>query len=175
MTRAPRRRAASSTASDAKCRRRRLRTGAKVGAHFRTGKQGEQAFHELDVQRVVQRHELRLGGLVARGFVDLGRKRQHRVRILAKRLRYALDLLAPTLARPRQAADYVEALAELQDSLGELNDAAVARERLGQLAPSRAQARTLARRIATTEDAMAARAGRQLDALTRRPRPWRPA
>lgn len=62
----------------------------------------------------------------ARSFAQLSPQRRHRVRILAKRLRYALDVMSVALpAEPTER--YVKALAELQDVLGELNDAAVAR------------------------------------------------
>jgi CHAD domain-containing protein len=65
----------------------------------------------------------------ARSFAQLSPQRRHRVRILAKRLRYALDVMSVALpAEP--TARYVKALAELQDVLGELNDAAVARSSL---------------------------------------------
>ena len=58
-------------------------------------------------------------------FVALPVEEQHRVRIRAKRLRYALDLFAVALpAKP--TARYVEKLADLQDQLGALNDAVVA-------------------------------------------------
>jgi CHAD domain-containing protein len=61
----------------------------------------------------------------ARSFTQLSPQRRHRVRILAKRLRYALDVMSVALpAEP--TARYVKALAELQDVLGELNDLAVA-------------------------------------------------
>jgi CHAD domain-containing protein len=54
------------------------------------------------------------------------------VRILAKRLRYALDVLS--VALPREATErYVAALAELQDVLGELNDVAVAKSVCAQI------------------------------------------
>ena len=57
-------------------------------------------------------------------FVALPVEEQHRVRIRAKRLRYALDLFAAALpAKP--TARYVEQLAHLQDELGALNDAVV--------------------------------------------------
>ena len=57
------------------------------------------------------------------------------MRILAKRLRYALDLFAVVL--PKTATErYVEALAELQDVLGQLNDASVAKAVLPQLSKS---------------------------------------
>ena len=48
---------------------------------------------------------------------------RHAARIAAKRLRYAAEFFAPLFAR-RRAGAYVEALAELQDVLGQCNDAA---------------------------------------------------
>ena len=55
----------------------------------------------------------------------------HRVRILAKRLRYASDVAAPLAGkRGRRGA---RALAELQDVLGDHNDARVALERLREI------------------------------------------
>ena len=66
-------------------------------------------------------------------FVVLPVARQHRVRIRAKRLRYALDLFAAALpAKP--TARYVEQLAHLQDELGALNDAVVGSELAARLA-----------------------------------------
>jgi triphosphatase len=71
----------------------------------------------------------------ARFFAALTPARRHQVRILAKRLRYALDLFS--VALPKQAtARYTNALAELQDVLGELNDAAVVADVLPQLSRS---------------------------------------
>ena len=68
-------------------------------------------------------------------FVALPVSEQHRVRIRAKRLRYALDLFGAALpAKP--AKRYVGRLAHLQDELGALNDAVVAAE----LAPRLARA-----------------------------------
>jgi triphosphatase len=65
----------------------------------------------------------------ARQFAELSPERRHRARILAKRLRYALDVMS--VALPAEATErYVKALAELQDVLGALNDAAVARSSL---------------------------------------------
>jgi inorganic triphosphatase YgiF len=65
-------------------------------------------------------------------FAALSPERRHRVRILAKRLRYALDVLS--VALPREATErYIAALAELQDVLGELNDDAVAQMVLSRL------------------------------------------
>ena len=71
----------------------------------------------------------------ARFFTALTPRRRHQVRILAKRLRYALDLFA--VALPKQAtARYINALSELQDVLGQLNDASVAGTVLPQLTKS---------------------------------------
>ncbi len=68
-------------------------------------------------------------------FAALTPERRHQVRILAKRLRYALDLFS--VALPKQATErYIDALSELQDVLGLLNDASVAKTVLPQLSKS---------------------------------------
>jgi CHAD domain-containing protein len=107
----------------------------------------------------------------ARSFSHLGQAKRHRVRIHAKRLRYALDLLAPSLPG-RGAADYIEALAALQDTLGELNDASVALARLADALPAADSLKALREWFDRVEPALVARAARQLNALDRRPRPW---
>ena len=48
----------------------------------------------------------------------------HAVRILAKRLRYATEAVAPAVGKP--ARKFAKDAARIQDALGELNDAAVA-------------------------------------------------
>jgi len=69
-------------------------------------------------------------------FAALSPERRHRVRILAKRLRYSLDVLA--VALPAQVTEhYIAALSELQDVLGELNDGEVAVRALDQLGASK--------------------------------------
>ncbi len=71
----------------------------------------------------------------ARFFAALTPQRRHQVRILAKRLRYALDLFA--VALPKQTtARYIKALSQLQDLLGQLNDCSVAIALLPQLTKS---------------------------------------
>lgn len=50
----------------------------------------------------------------------------HAVRILAKRLRYATEAVAPAAGKP--ARKFAKKASRIQDALGELNDAAVARE-----------------------------------------------
>jgi inorganic triphosphatase YgiF len=59
---------------------------------------------------------------------------RHALRLDAKRLRYALEGLAPLFRRARVEA-YLEALSEIQDDLGRANDAAVAQRLLAELAP----------------------------------------
>ena len=93
------------------------------------------------------------------------------MRIHAKRLRYALDLLGPSLPR-REAADYIEALAALQDTLGELNDASVALTRLTAAVEEEGAARAVEEWFNAVEPALVSRAAQQLSALRRRPRPW---
>jgi CHAD domain-containing protein len=70
----------------------------------------------------------------ARG-IDWGNaERRHRLRIRMKRLRYACDFFAPSF--PGAAArPYLKRLGALQDILGDLNDIAVARRLLAELAP----------------------------------------
>ena len=57
---------------------------------------------------------------------------RHRVRIAAKRARYAAEFFA-SLYSGKQVRPYVQALRGLQDELGWLNDAAVAERLLGEL------------------------------------------
>jgi CHAD domain-containing protein len=60
---------------------------------------------------------------------------RHALRLDAKRLRYALEGLAP-LFRRRQVEAHLDALSEIQDDLGRANDAAVASRLLAQSRPS---------------------------------------
>jgi inorganic triphosphatase YgiF len=95
---------------------------------------------------------------------DAGR---HRVRILVKRLRYGIELLLPE----RKASDWHLALRGLQEDLGVLNDAALAREQLRRLrVPS-----ALIDRAAPAPDAarLVEQAGSAIERLLRLPPPWR--
>lgn len=56
----------------------------------------------------------------------------HRVRLLAKRCRYGAEAVVPVFGR--DARRFAAAARDLQDHLGEMNDAAVAAEWLGRLA-----------------------------------------
>ena len=58
---------------------------------------------------------------------------RHELRIAAKRLRYGVEGFAP-LFRAKRVAAYVETLSDIQDDLGQANDAANAGTLLGELA-----------------------------------------
>lgn len=105
-------------------------------------------------------------------FAVLSAPRRHRVRILAKRLRYALDLFAAVL--PKHAARlYIEALAELQDALGQLNDAAVAKAVLPQLSKSSRLDKSVAAWFDAVEGDRVHDAERRLLKLSAASKPWR--
>ncbi|MET0963845.1 MAG: CHAD domain-containing protein [Noviherbaspirillum sp.] len=89
---------------------------------------------------------------------------RHRLRIAAKRMRYATEFFA-SLYPARRVRPYLKALSALQDSLGQLNDAAVARKALRELA-ARQPAQALGAGIAI--GLLAAREQRALDRLCRR-------
>jgi inorganic triphosphatase YgiF len=108
----------------------------------------------------------------ARGFAGLSAEQQHRVRILAKRLRYALDFFAVALPQ-RAAAAYVKELAALQDELGALNDVAVARARLRRLLRPGALRDALDAWAARMRRAHVLAAERRVERLRRQPVPWR--
>jgi len=82
-------------------------------------------------------------------------ERRHRLRIRMKRLRYACDFFAASFAGAA-ARPYIKGLAALQDILGDLNDIAVARRLLAQIAP-RSGAPELAAGASYTRHALAAR------------------
>jgi triphosphatase len=63
---------------------------------------------------------------------------RHRVRIAAKKARYAMEFFEPLYPR-RQVRHYVGALSGLQDELGRLNDATVADGLLLELAGTRTE------------------------------------
>lgn len=83
--------------------------------------------------RVVTKRRKRLLADAAR-LSALTPAERHELRLDAKRLRYALEGLAP-LFRRKGVEAHLEALSEVQDDLGRANDAAVARRLLDELAP----------------------------------------
>ncbi len=66
----------------------------------------------------------------ARDLSDLDPEARHHLRIRAKRLRYAAEFFADLFPARRRRARYLKALERLQDTLGVLNDLAVARDRI---------------------------------------------
>jgi inorganic triphosphatase YgiF len=119
-----------------------LRLGRLVdGGAFRGRAAGELARPARPLaRRLLRRRAERVRQLGAR-FDELSPPQLHRLRIRAKRLRYAIELLAPLFpgAAPERAA---RRLADLQDALGHLNDQATAeqlvarlRERLPEVTP----------------------------------------
>jgi len=84
---------------------------------------------EKDQQRLKKRGR-KLGGASVAA--------RHRVRIAAKKTRYAAEFFG-SLYPGKQVRPYVKALARLQDELGWINDAAVGERLLGELAESRTE------------------------------------
>jgi inorganic triphosphatase YgiF len=66
----------------------------------------------------------------ARDLTELDAEARHHLRIRAKRLRYAAEFFADLFPDRRRRARYLKALERLQDTLGALNDLAVARDRI---------------------------------------------
>ncbi len=107
----------------------------------------------------------------ARFFAALSTERRHRVRILAKRLRYALDVMS--VALPTEPTEhYLKALADLQDVLGELNDLAVADQHLNRLARSVALRAVAGRWMLERERTLLLDAEDRLALLASLARPW---
>jgi triphosphatase len=67
---------------------------------------------------------------------------RHKLRIEAKKLRYAADAFAGLFERPKRARAFIEALKELQDALGDLNDIEVGERLAHEAAASPGRAET---------------------------------
>ncbi|MCX7141334.1 MAG: CHAD domain-containing protein, partial [Proteobacteria bacterium] len=107
--------------------------------------------------------QLRAGALNKRGrrLEDLDAAGRHRLRIAAKKLRYATEFFSDLFAK-RRVRPYVRSLAGAQDVLGGLNDAAT----LLRLLPEVAAAHTLDARVSgMIQGWSAATTHLQLDAL----------
>jgi CHAD domain-containing protein len=107
----------------------------------------------------------------ARAFAGQSPERRHRVRILAKRLRYALDVMAVALPE-EPTRRYVASLAELQDVLGELNDLAVARGSIEGLAAGQRARDVVQATLHEREAELLLDAETRLTQLRTRPRAW---
>ena len=104
-------------------------------------------------------------------FAALSPERRHQVRIKAKRLRYALDVMSVSL--PNAASErYSETVADLQDVLGELNDIAVAKTKLSALAGRQPIATTLLEWSARREQKLLMDAEVRMLALSESKVPW---
>lgn len=107
----------------------------------------------------------------ASGFATLDAAGRHQLRIRAKRLRYALDACA-ALFGPKRVKRYTAALSELQDALGDANDARVAAELLREMGAGGAWARAARLWLAQREEEAAQRAAPCLERLRDARPPW---
>jgi CHAD domain-containing protein len=94
---------------------------------------------------------------------------RHRVRIHAKRLRYALEFFRSVTSR-RTRKDTAKLLGELQTALGEANDAAVAADRLASISEAGDYQRGFARAWGAASARKDAQEGERLLRSMRRPR-----
>jgi inorganic triphosphatase YgiF len=108
----------------------------------------------------------------ARFFSALSAERRHEVRILAKRLRYSLDLLGVGLPAV-DVTRFIEQLAELQDELGAINDAAVAASLVAEHSDSVDLVTRARDWFAQSGEGRVRGAEELLLALSEAPRPWR--
>jgi triphosphatase len=110
------------------------------------------AAHQLERQwRRVRRHGAKLGGA--------GADDRHRLRLDVKKLRYAAEFLAGLSAKkPKRARRdrFIAALRDLQERLGDLNDAEAAAAMTAKLAPGLRGSAGRIRREAEAGDAVAA-------------------
>ncbi|HET6877336.1 MAG TPA: CYTH and CHAD domain-containing protein [Jatrophihabitans sp.] len=120
---------------------------------FRTGDSapGEQQRARPVVRRAARRQLRRLDAAVdhlgaAPSDADL-----HRIRIQAKRTRYAMDAARPVVGRP--AATHAAAIAKLQDVLGDLHDAVVAEQWLREAAGEQPECAVVAGELVAAERA----------------------
>ena len=98
-----------------------LRSDEPVRSRLRESRTDAFAHDQLDRMR---RQFRKRGRRLAR----LDTERRHRLRIKAKKLRYAAEFFSCSFGRTNRRRRFLEALGELQDGLGRLNDIAVAHE-----------------------------------------------
>jgi CHAD domain-containing protein len=137
-------------------------------------RQGLRRFAEHAIRR---RHRRLLrdaagtGGGGGGALIDLSIEDRHRLRIDAKRLRYAVDFFSSLFGNKR-VARYVEILCQIQDLLGEINDDAVAMHLLESLARPKRFADFAAPWLATRTRARLTSIERHLVELKRVRRFW---
>jgi inorganic triphosphatase YgiF len=114
------------------------------------------ASHQLERQwRRVRRHGARLGAKLK----GAGADDRHRLRLDVKKLRYAAEFLAGLATKKPQRARrdrFIAALKELQERLGDLNDAEAAEAMTAKLGPGLRGSADRIRRHAAAGDAVAA-------------------
>jgi inorganic triphosphatase YgiF len=98
--------------------------GARVDARAKPATKFARHVLERRHHRLLERAEASTNGSAAA---------RHRLRIAAKKLRYAAEFFAP-LAQAKRSDPYVKALAGLQDLLGLANDAVTAERLIGEIA-----------------------------------------
>jgi triphosphatase len=96
---------------------------------------------------------------------------RHKLRIEAKRVRYIFEGFAP-LFRAKPVKAYLKALAQVQDDLGEANDAVVALRHLREVAMPEALARRAREKLEAREREAAARLARHFEQLAAMKRFW---
>jgi CHAD domain-containing protein len=85
-------------------------------------------------RKIRRRHRRLLHDARGGALTDLSVEARHRIRIDAKRLRYAADFFS-SLFNEKKVARYVDILGQIQNLLGEVNDNAIAMHLLDGLAP----------------------------------------
>jgi inorganic triphosphatase YgiF len=116
--------------------RLRLALGKSIEGDWRAGADGARAALLAGpaagfANAVLERHHRRLRK-AGRRIETLGPDELHRLRILVKEQRYAVEFFA-SLHPGRRATRYLRTLRDLQDALGTLNDAEVARSLVARL------------------------------------------
>lgn len=101
--------------------------------------------------------------------MDAGQR--HRLRIEFKKLRYALDFFAPILPRKR-ASTYQQALAEIQEQLGRLNDQVTALRLIEDLHPGQSPDSLIVGWIAGRTHLLVASLESELKRFLSRDQPW---
>jgi inorganic triphosphatase YgiF len=98
-----------------------VRSDEPVVKNLRESRTDEFARAQLDrMRRQVRRR--------GRGLARLDTESRHRLRIRAKKLRYAAEFFSGSFARAKRRRRFLAALEDMQDALGRLNDVAVAHE-----------------------------------------------
>ena len=130
------------------------------------------ALTQLAARKLRKRHKRLLRE--AEGLLQQTPEQRHGVRLDTKRLRYAVEFFGSLFAR-RAVKEYLRELEQLQDALGELNDAVVAARLLEGLTGAAGLAQFTRGWLASREAASLALAGAALARLSRCKRFWKSA